>query len=338
MTNLKIARVATLFGCALTWPAFASTIVTFQVPSAVSTGASAINSNGDVTGTWTDTNQQTHCFLRTSDGTITTFDLPSNTGFTILSINDQDEIVGIWSPQNNPGTHGFMVIGGVVTSFDPPGATATYSAFINDSGAIAGNYENSGSSQGYIMASDGSFTSFAAPSGYSIYTVGGFNANGDIAGTLNSTELFLRYSDGSFSTTKSLDVNIPSVPSFTTSVAGVNISDQVVGTSDIAGTKPIDLPFVWTPGGAVTRFIPGLGPTSTKAVGINDSGEITGSIYSYNTASFSGFFRSSDGTTTPFEVGTVSTLPTGINNSEIICGTTITADSNPDTVGFLYTP
>jgi hypothetical protein len=344
----KIQLIAVLFGCGLASPALAASYITFSVPGAVSTIAQAINSNGDVAGTWFDASQQVHGFIRTSAGTITTFDLPPmppEMVFLISSINIQDQVAGIWPPQDGEGsTLGFLVSGGVVTTIDPQGSSNIYSAIVNDSGAIAGNYYDSGTgkSEGYIIASDGTLTSFLGPDGDEIYTVGGFNDNGDIAGTLTNFQLFLRYSGGSFSK-RSLDFSVPAdggYPSYSISLAGVNLSDEVAGTGtfSVPFYFALGIPFEWTPDGGVNRFVvtseTNLEP---KTVGINDSGEIVGTVYSFTTETSTGFLRSSDGTIRTIQVGT-STFPTGINNSGVICGGTVTAESAPNALGLLYTP
>jgi hypothetical protein len=345
MLRHRIAPIVILFGCALLSPAFAASYITFSVPGAVSAYAGAINSNGDVAGAWLDANQQLHGFIRTSAGIITTFDLPpmsSDEVFNISSINIQDQVAGIWSPQSG-GTSGFLVSGGVVTTFTIQGSPEVYSAIINDSGAIAGNYYDSAAefSQGYILASDGSVTTFTSPTGYDIYTVGGFNDNGDIAGTLTNFQLFLRYSDGSFSI-RALDVDIPAFyPTYRVTLAGVNLSDEVAGAGIFVFPfgPSIYIPFEWTPQGGVNRFTVTAGNNAeTRVAGINDSGEIVGVIYALSNETTTGFLRASDGTITLIQVGSVSTFPTGINNPGVICGSTITADSNPNAVGFLYTP
>jgi hypothetical protein len=56
MTGQRIGGIAVIFGCALASPAWAVTNVTFSAPGAFSTGALAINNNGDVAGFYEDTN------------------------------------------------------------------------------------------------------------------------------------------------------------------------------------------------------------------------------------------------------------------------------------------
>jgi hypothetical protein len=330
MTDWKIGRIALIFGCALAGPAWAVTNVTFSVPGAVGTNAEAINNNGDVAGFYSDAYPSWSVFLRTSDGTFTTFTVPGVSSFSLpLSINDQDVITGSFLGTNG-NYSAFMISNGVVSTIAPPDAVNTNTAVINDSGTIAGSYDTAnGTRFGYIFSSDGAYASFAVPGG--VYQVTAINANGDIAGlTYSPWRVFVRYSNGTLST-KNVDVNANAVP------RGLNVSDQVVDTMEVVNYYLIDAnPFIWTaPDGTVTRLPldPGKFPI---AQGINDSGEVVGIIE--NGAAFEGFLRSSGGQITIFNVGSVTTYANGINNSGIICGSTITSDSNPNSVGFLQFP
>jgi hypothetical protein len=343
MMDWQIGRIALIFGCALAWPTWAVTNVTFQAPGAVSTFVNAINSNGDVAGGYVDTNQLSHIFLRTSDGIFTSFDVPGAIAVGASSINDQDTITGIF--QSTSGNYfGFMISGGAVSIISPPGAVNTYTAVINDSGTIAGSYETTEGAFGYILSSDGTFTSFTPPGGILLPVIGtiAINNNGDVAGTTANGQAFVRYSSGTFST-KAGDT-VPNTPI----VHGLNSSDQVVGTDGFVVSRPpygpytLYTPFIWeTSDNRVTRFP--LNPyQSPNAYGINDSGEVVGTIENgepyQNAEPYQGFLRAGDGRITIFSVGSFSTYPTGINNSGVICGSTIISESNLNYVGFLQFP
>jgi hypothetical protein len=71
-----------VFASALALPALAATTITFQYSRAVSTGASAINNNGDIAGGYTDAAQVHHGFRRTAGGVFTSFDVPARNHFT----------------------------------------------------------------------------------------------------------------------------------------------------------------------------------------------------------------------------------------------------------------
>jgi hypothetical protein len=324
-------------------PAFAQSNIIFDVPGAVSTLAKAINTNGDVAGCYTTGTTKCHGFLRTSDGVITAFDVPGSTDTTVFNMNDQGAIAGTWGDQNLIG-HGFVRSpGGVITTFDPPDASVTNSAFISNNSSIGGAYQSSQSpALGYIRSSDGTFTTFSAPNGLVLQSVNGINATGDITGTLSATTLYVRHSDGSFSTRYFAPVaNVIPRKSPFDAVSGINSSDQVVGTNETFVALPypttyyITEPFVWD-GRNVTTFDKSQG--LTYGVAINDPGEILGKQLNQDLKTYVGFLRDTNGAITTFQVGSVSTEPTGINNSGVICGSTITSSSNPNFEGFLRIP
>jgi predicted membrane protein len=324
-TNCRIGPIAIAFGCALALPAFAATYVTFAVPGAQVTNPIAINSNGDVVGNYGPENAPFNGFVRTSDGTITTFNVPGATDTYVSSINDQGVIVGTWDAQDEYYLpHGFVrSASGVITTFDPPGAYETMSAYISSNGTIAGTYYpgDLDPQLGYIMSSDGSFAVFTAPFGQTLSTVGAINVNGDVAGSFTDRTLFVRYSNGSLSTTTS------GIVSGFIYVYGLNTSDQVVGTDyysagDIQHYIYINVPFLWA-NGSVNRILPSSGPDggTTDARGINDNGDVAGSANGY------GFLRASDGLITFFQVNSQPTGAAAINDSGVITGTTTTGST-----------
>jgi hypothetical protein len=259
--------------------------------------------------------------LRARDGTITTFDVPGAIFTVAGSVNDQDAIAGTWLDQNGV-SHAFIKSsGGVITPFDPPGPSQTYSAWINNSGVIAGAYQPSpsGFPVGYIRAADGSYTTFTAPMNLSLGSVDSINATGDVAGRVDSNELYIRQSDGVFDL-KSLPVGTSSAiikRSEVVAVRGVNVGDQVVGTIEksigFPNTIHINKPFVWS-GTDFTQFEKSEG--TSEAFGINDNGDVVGYVNNGTT----GFLRASSGQVMFFTVGPVNTVPVAINNSGVICG------------------
>ena len=126
---------------------------------------SSIDFNGDIAGTYFDSNGVIHGFLRTASGTITTFDasgaattpVSGGTSFVFgtggMSINDSGIIAGGYIDVDSLG-HGFQrAVNGTITSFDAPGVATVASGFlagtaamaINAAGTIAGTYTDSNS-------------------------------------------------------------------------------------------------------------------------------------------------------------------------------------------------
>jgi hypothetical protein len=252
----------------------------------------------------------------------------------------------MWSDSSDI-QHGFIVsASGMVETFDPPESASLRTVAINSLGVIAGGYLTEDQPlmlRGYIRATDGTFTVFDPPRRTQFLSITAVNAEGEIVGTLAPSVLFLRSSDGAFHT----KLSGTSGPAHNTQTApyGVNSLGVVVGTRresyGIPQADIIGISFTWDgnptdPTTSVTTFLRERGD-STTAIGINDSGVVIGNVRSNTSGTVSAFVRSSDGTITPFTVGSVSTLAAAINNSGDICGSTITS-SNPNFIGFLYIP
>jgi hypothetical protein len=108
--------------CMLGWGLTASAqkphIITFEAPGADTTGdnngtyPSSINNWGAITGSYQDTNNTFHGFLRYPNGTFTTFEAPGAdsgpfNGTTPSSINDLGVITGSYADANG-FSHGFL--------------------------------------------------------------------------------------------------------------------------------------------------------------------------------------------------------------------------------------
>ncbi len=141
-----------------------SDVCTFNGDYTPGTEPIAINTAGDVAGTYIDPNNGAyHGFVRAANGTITTFDAPgagtgTAQGTVAISINSAGVIAGTYEDANGVA-HGFVrATDGTITTFDAPGAGSlawiaslgrkgsapplqgTYGFSVNDAGAIAGTY------------------------------------------------------------------------------------------------------------------------------------------------------------------------------------------------------
>lgn len=172
--------------------------------------------------------------------------------------------------------------------FDVEGARYTSAQSINESGMVTGNYtlfNNRSTTNGFIRMPTGNITKFSVPGVEFTYPVGINNA-GMVTGTARS--------------------------------------DIDSGTTSDCNHVAYCESFVRTLDGKITTFaVPGA-KGGTLAVGINDSGTITGYAKkndSYDDNDTQGFVRQADGTIIIFDVpGAKYTKPTSINNKGVITG------------------
>jgi len=168
------------------------------VPGATESGATGINTSGQIVGFYTDSSMVAHGFVDTA-GTFTDVDYPSATGTEVIGINDAGVMVGAYSDTSG-NIHGFIDNGGTFTSLDYPGASSTIGAGINSSGEIVGVWEDSMSNTYGFIDNGGVFTSLSFPLGYDTEAIG-VNNRGEIAGYYqDATSLYhgFIYSGGAF--------------------------------------------------------------------------------------------------------------------------------------------
>ena len=168
----------------LTFTAFTLTGNDYEILSIPgSTGgcqALAINTSGQIVGTFSDAAFVSHGFLDTA-GIITTVDFPGSYGTDVFDINDSGEMVGFYADAaNNP--HGFLDNGGVFTPINYPGALGTIASGINTAGVVIGIWEDTTGKAHSFLDSGGVFTSLDFPLSTSTQATG-INDSGDIAGS-----------------------------------------------------------------------------------------------------------------------------------------------------------
>jgi probable HAF family extracellular repeat protein len=199
-----------------------------------------------------------------------TFNAPGASGFgtSAFGINDLGQIVGLlWDAGNK--THGFVNTGGSFTTIDVPGASSTAAYGINDSGQVVGWFRNELGDHGFVNT-DGSFTIINAPGANNTY-IYGINDSGHIVGSFVDAQ----GSHGFVNTGGSFTIiNVPDANN--TYIYGINDSGHIVGSFvDAQGSHG----FLNT-GGSFTT-LPGV------ATGINNTGQIVGSLGLYSDGSFS---------------------------------------------------
>jgi hypothetical protein len=140
----------------------AGTITKFRAPNLSPTVVtnvtqpSAINAAGDIAGTYLDSTNTFHVFVRTVAGRFSSYDISGSTNMVVTSINSKGEVAGhFYDGANN---HGFLIVRTPkttkITQLDYPGATGTGPSFMNDSGTIVGYYYvGTGPLQGFVFSS-----------------------------------------------------------------------------------------------------------------------------------------------------------------------------------------
>jgi hypothetical protein len=199
------------------------TYTQFQVGD--NSSAASINASGIITGSYNDGGQDSHGYVRSTDGTITTFDAPQSISTTSQSINEKGVIAGYYEDSNSVD-HGFVrAADGTFTSFDPQGSVSTSGLSINGKGVITGDYVDSNSvDHAFVRAADGTITTFD-PQGSVRTNATSINDKGAITGWYeDSTTIhgFVRTSDGTI-----MSFDVPG--SAYTYAASINAKGAITG-------------------------------------------------------------------------------------------------------------
>ena len=230
--------------------------------------------------------------LPEAGGVITTFDVTGAgtgafQGTLPVSINGKGTIAGSYRDNNSVRHAFFRTKAGVITTFDAPGAgtnsgQGTYHSLINNAGTIAGIYtDSSGVAHGFVRSTTGIFVSFDAPG------AGTGQGQGTFPEGINSMgDISGQY----------LDTNGVYHSFVRSHRAGNKITDFDAAN---AGTQA------------------GQG---TQALGINASGQITGSVRDENNIEHC-FVRAKNGTITEFDDPQYAgSYGNGINKSGTVAG------------------
>lgn len=312
------------------------TIATFDPPGFVqSIRIGGINAAGIVAGTYLDTADVAHGFIRPSDGTFQTIDLPqadkeSEGGTFLTGIDDAGTVVGSYKDQDRLhfAFHGFVrAADGSVTTFDfrktnLKNNIQTLPNCINKSGAVAGGYA--------IRANNfagWSYGSFGRLPGGARFLIGGNvvamnNARTIIGNTMQHG--FLRTAAGlgtQFDPDGSHDTEPKSINSAGT-ITG-NFRDRL---STLHG-------FIRGVDGTISTF-DSQGSLDTEPTAINDKGWITG-LAEYAKQISHGFMRTPAGVVSRFDAApmAIATLPEAINAKGAVAG--IYQDSSEKWHGFV---
>lgn len=155
---------------------------------------SGLNQFGEITGSYIDSKNADHGYLRYPDGTIITFDVSgagsgSGQGTAPVSLTDFGTIAGTYVDSGNL-YHGFLRNpDGSITTFDIPGAgtasgQGTIPSNINDVGEIAGTYIDSNNvAHAFFTTPFGTVVKFDAPGAGNQNEQVGCSSTGSCQGT-----------------------------------------------------------------------------------------------------------------------------------------------------------
>ena len=317
-------------------PAAASRkFISFDVPGAKVTYATAINASGQVAGTYMDQNYMNHGFLRESDGTITTFDVSSQTlSVSVVGINAAGQIAGYAYDSVLHSISYIRESDGTITLVAVPysGAIDTTIFGINDSGDVCGLYTFGilfSPNYGFVRNSSGGFTTLHASS-----ITQAINSSGQTAGNISGGKVWYGFFEDQYGNkTQFLPPG-----STTTFPMAINKSGQVAGYY-LDGTSGIDYGFLRNPDGTILTFAaPGSGTGTfdgTYAWAMNDRGQIAGYII-LNSGSRRAFVRDEFGNFSVFSAPNAIKSPYAGTQAYSINASGMTAGFYTDTNGVIH--
>ena len=340
-------------------------LISFQVPDSRATYPLSINEAATVTGYYINNSGVSSGFVRYEDGQIITFDVPGSLATIPVSINTAGDITGYYNlPSRTPVVYdipqGFVrTPDGKITTFGNPVTTASSSSFwaqpvtINVAGEIIGNYPDVAlASVVFLRSAAGVVLTFSLSQGSHYSTVAtGLSAGGAIVGYASSQSLDL--AQGFLWSGQGTPPN-PSGGGFTpitvagstgTFPTGINADGTIVGCYAAGGLYHDFVRFhdgvvktLYIPGtvpNCIATFAPGFIAVMPQPILVNDQGTIIG--YTTNTTQIStAFIRFEEGQVTTFNYpGSKQTIPTSINNCDVITGY---YSQGSEIVGFLREP
>jgi hypothetical protein len=248
------------------------TITSFDPPASTSTTPTGIDKSGTIVGTFK-TGATSHGFLRTADGTITTFDPKRSSDTLVTAIHGMTvgyylvgarQVLGF--TRTRTGHYGRVRY---------PKAQQTQPAAINDVAVITGSYRSGrGGWHGFVLAADGTYTSFDATDAVSTNPAG-ISRDGTVAGYFQDgtgQHGFVRIADGTISP---FDVS----GAVNTAALGINTDDTAFGNYTDATSASHGYQ---RPSNGVIQTFDVTGATSTFAAAISNKGVIVGSYVNAN--------------------------------------------------------
>jgi hypothetical protein len=324
-------------------------LISFQVLDSRATYPLSINEAATVTGYYISNSGVSSGFVRYQDGQITTFHVPGSVATVPVSINIAGDITGYYNlPSKTPVEfnipQGFVrTPEGKITIFGNPVTTASSSSFwaqpvtINVAGEIIGNYPDVAlASVVFLRSAAGVVLTFSLSLGSHYSTVAtGLNAGGSIVGyatsqSLNLAQGFLWSGQGTPPNPGGGFTPITVAGSTGTFPTGINADGTIVGCYTAGGlyhyfvrTHDSVVKTLYIPGtvpNCIAAFTPGFIAVVPQPISVNDQGTIIG--YTTNAAQIAtAFIRFEKGQVTTFNYpGSKQTIPTSINNCDVITG------------------
>ena len=167
---LALVAVITLLAPAATAQKSASNSPAFynfkaiDFPGASLTQVFGINERGDVVGSYSDTDGNSHGFSLVN-GRFSRIDYPGSVSTSARGINDDDIIVGVFTRADDPnGGHGYVLRGRTFSQVDFPGSAHSGILGVNEGGDITGSYDLGDINTGIgYFTENGRFVSFEVP-------------------------------------------------------------------------------------------------------------------------------------------------------------------------------
>jgi len=351
-------------------------MITFDAPGAdTKTGdyngtyPSGINAWGVVTGSYVDTKDVVHGFVRSAEGKITAFEAPgadttpgSFNGASPSAINDLGAITGSYSDANGL-YHGFLRSSdGKVTTFDVSGAGAngTFPIGLNLEGVVVGYALDSNYLfHAFLRTSDGKIYAFVGPNSCDTGTSTGCYGNEVTAINSWGTSVgnfmdnrgnfvghgLIRRADGKLTTFEApgAGTGTDQGTSCPGCASGLNQWGAIAGI--YTDSNNVYHGFLRSPNGDFTTFdAPGAGTGSYEGTGcpsdcptsLNDSGAVMGTYIDSNFV-YHGYLRTPDGNIVTVDpLGSVFTWSSSMNDSAVMTGYYL--DANSVYHGFLRIP
>ena len=256
------------------------TFTTIDVPGAVDTQVSAINSAGDMVGYYGQSDYGPATSFLYSNGTFTFFNYPGEPVTAALGINDAGVIVGYATqvPGEQYKLVGFLYDGTTFTTLQDGNDQATYAWGINNAGVVVGAAGSFSVTRGYVLL-NGRYRIISFPGQYVYGIATSINNRKRIVG-ITDYDAFL-YHNGTF-----LNIDFPGAQR--TVAYGINDSGIVVGYYNPIATNDY-YGFAWKNGQFISFKY--THSKATLAFSINGSGQIVGE-YSFDLLTWHGFVTS----------------------------------------------
>ena len=249
-------------------------LATFDYPgTGNSTTPFGINSRGDISGRYLDTNGITRGFIRFHNGNFSPPIVEPNDNGALTEANDINKdrtVVGDFVGATDGFYHSFILSARVFTQFDVTGATSTFAQGINDLGHFVGGFITGTQPEEAFVNIDGTTTLFAIPGAINTFA-SRINGMDEVVGQYtDSASLihgFLRDADGTL--TYPFDFPAPGA----TVLYGINNRRWIVGR--YTDESAVDHGFFFQMPSTFVQFdYPGAAGTSLN--GINNQGIIAG--------------------------------------------------------------